>query len=109
MFARSLEHIEAYDGWTDVYAEGYAAAIGMALNTGALDQAELALKKAYDLGGAQVTEAHLYLAGIYNKREKYGDASREFELYLKEAKGLKDKSQIKEMIAKLRAKEKSKQ
>jgi hypothetical protein len=66
------------------------------------------LKKAYELGGTDAADAHLYLAGIYNKRERYGDAWRELELYLKEAKGLKDTTQIKEMIGKLKAKEKAK-
>ena len=75
---------------------------------GLLDQAEGALKKAYEQGGADASDAHLYLAGIYNKREKFGNAWRELELYLKEAKGLKDTSQIKEMIARLKAKDKSK-
>lgn len=74
-------------------------------NSGSLDQSETALKKAYQLGGAAVADAHLYLAGLYNKREKYTDAIRELELYLKEAKGLKDKTQIKEMISKIKAKE----
>ena len=75
---------------------------------GSLDQAESALKKAYEQGGADVADAHLYLAGIYNKRERFSDASRELELYLKEAKGLKDKSQIKGMIVRLKAKDRSK-
>jgi tetratricopeptide (TPR) repeat protein len=74
-------------------------------NGGQLDQAETALKKAYQLGKASVADAHLYLAGIYDKRARYGDAWRELELYLKEARGLKDKNRIKEMIAKLKAKE----
>ncbi len=77
-------------------------------NINSLDQAETALRTAYQLGGAGAADAHLYLAGIYNKRERYGEASRELELYLKEAKGLKDTTQIKEMIAKLKAKEKEK-
>lgn len=77
--------------------------------SGSLDQAETALKKAYEQGGSDAADAHLYLAGLYNKREKYGEASRELELYLKEAKGLKDKTQIKEMIAKLKAKTKPSQ
>ena len=64
------------------------------------------MKKAYEQGGADAADAHLYLAGIYNKREKFGDAWRELELYVKEAKGLKDKSQLREMIARLKAKEK---
>jgi Tfp pilus assembly protein PilF len=84
--------------------------LGLAYGSGgSLDQSEAALKKAYEQGGADAADAHLYLAGLYNKREKYGDASRELELYLKEAKGLKDKTQIKEMIAKLKAKTKPSQ
>ena len=77
-------------------------------NNNSLDQAETALRTAYQLGGAGAADAHLYLAGLYNKRERYGEAWRELELYLKEAKGLKDTTQIKEMIAKLKAKEKAK-
>lgn len=74
----------------------------------ALDQAEASLKKAYQLGGELAAEAHLYLAGIYNRQEKYPDAVRELELYLKEAKDIKDRSQILGMLNKLKAKEKAK-
>jgi len=73
-----------------------------------LDQAEVALKKAYQLGGANAADAHLYLAGIYDKRGRYGEAWRELELYLKEARGLKDRNRIKDMIANLKAKDKGK-
>jgi tetratricopeptide (TPR) repeat protein len=72
-----------------------------------LDQAESSLKMCYQLGGASSADAHLYLAGIYNKRERYGEAWKELELYLKEQKGLKDTTQIKEMISKLKEKEKA--
>ena len=75
-------------------------------NSGALSESETALKKASELG---LADAHLYLAGLYNKQEKYGDAWRQLELYLKEAKGLKDKTKINEMIVNLKAKEKAKQ
>jgi len=71
---------------------------------GSLDQSEAALKMAYAIGGANAADAHLYLAGIYDKRKKFGEAAHELELYLKEAKGLKDKSKIKDMIVRLRAK-----
>lgn len=74
-----------------------------------LDQAEVAFKKAYQLGKANAADAHLYLAGIYDKRERYGDASRELELYLKEAKSLRDTTKIRDMIAKLKAKDNAKQ
>jgi Flp pilus assembly protein TadD, contains TPR repeats len=75
---------------------------------GSLDQAEIALKKAYQQGGADASDAHLYLAGIYDKRARFAEAWRELELYLRETKGLKDKTQIKEMIVHLKAKDKSK-
>jgi tetratricopeptide (TPR) repeat protein len=75
-------------------------------NRGALSESETALKKANEMG---LADAHLYLAGIYNKQEKYGDAWRQLELYLKEAKGIKEKTKINEMIANLKAKEKAKQ
>jgi Flp pilus assembly protein TadD len=84
-------------------------ALGLAYgNSNSLDQAETALRTAYQLGGVGAADAHLYLAGLYNKRERYGEAWRELELYIKEAKGLKDTTQIKEMIAKLKEKEKAK-
>ncbi|HZS05119.1 MAG TPA: tetratricopeptide repeat protein [Blastocatellia bacterium] len=76
-------------------------------HTPALEQAEAAFRKAYQLGGRQVAEAHFYLAGIYNKQEKYHEARQELELYLKEAKDI-DRNQVREMIEKLRAKEKAK-
>jgi Tfp pilus assembly protein PilF len=85
-------------------------ALGLAhgLNN-SLDEAESALKTAYKLGGPGAADSHLYLAGLYNKRERYGEAWRELELYLKEAKGVKDPAQIKEMISKLKIKEKEKE
>jgi len=85
-------------------------ALGLAYgNSNSLDQAETSLRTAYQLGGAGAADAHLYLAGLYNKRERFGEAWRELELYLKEAKGLKDTTQIKDMIAKLKTKEKEKE
>lgn len=83
--------------------------VGIALgNTGDLTESESALKKAYQLGKDQVPDVHLYLAGIYNKKEMYNDAIRELELYLKEAKDLKDRAPIRAMIDKLKEKQKAK-
>lgn len=73
---------------------------------GALAEAEVSFKKAYELGGDLAADAHLYLAGIYNKQERYGDAVRELELYLKESKDA-DTTKAKEMISKLKAKQKA--
>ena len=75
---------------------------------GQLGEAEASLKTAYRLGGEQVPDVHLYLAGIYDKQKKYGEAVRELELFLKEGKDL-DESKVKAMIAKLRAKAESEQ
>jgi Flp pilus assembly protein TadD len=76
--------------------------------TDRLMESETALKRAYQLGGTSAADAHLYLAGIYNKQERFGEAWRELELYLREAKGIKDKTKINEMIVNLKAKEKVK-
>lgn len=40
LFDRSLAQVEAYDGWLDMYAEGYRAAIATALAAGAVPRAE---------------------------------------------------------------------
>jgi tetratricopeptide (TPR) repeat protein len=76
-------------------------------NLGALTDAENSFKKAYIFGKSDVAEVHWYLAGIYNKQRKYSEAVRELELYLKEAKDVRDKNQIREMIERLRAKDKT--
>lgn len=75
---------------------------------GQLGEAESALKRAYRLGGDQVPDVHLYLAGIYDKQKKYGEAIRELELLLREGKDL-DESKVKAMIARLRAKAEAEQ
>jgi len=77
-------------------------------NNRELDQAETALKKAYQLGGTQAADAHLYLAGLYNKQERYAEAVKELELYLREASNVKNSAPIKETIIKLKEKAKTK-
>lgn len=75
---------------------------------GEFGESENAFKKAYQLAGDQVADVHLYLASIYNRQARYNEAVRELELYLKEVKGLKDPTQIKTMISKMKEKEKAK-
>lgn len=76
-------------------------------NNGALDKSEAGFKKALQLGGSAAAEAHYYLTGLYNKLERYHEAWQELELFLKEAKNVKDPTQIKAMIANLKEKEKA--
>lgn len=83
--------------------------LGIALGTvGRLDEAEASLRRAYRLGGEQVADVHMYLAGIYDKQKKYDEAVRELELLLKEGKDL-DESKVKAMIARLRSKAEAEQ
>jgi len=107
----NLKQFDESITWLQKAADGDSAnsdvfmKLGIAYgNRGALTESETQLKKAYQMG---VVDALLYLAGIYNKQEKYGEAWRQLEIYLKEAKGLKDKSKINEMITNLKAKEKA--
>ena len=80
--------------------------LGLAYGTGgAFDKAETSFRRALQLGGAAANEAHFYLAGLYNKLERYSDAVQELEALLKEAKNLKDPAQVKAMIENLKQKE----
>lgn len=72
------------------------------------EQSETAFKKALHLGGRAAAEAHFYLAGIYNKQERYREAWKRLELYLKEAQDIKDRNLVKSMIDKMKEKEKVK-
>jgi tetratricopeptide (TPR) repeat protein len=82
--------------------------LGLAYGTGgAFDKAKAAFEKALQIGGAAAAEAHFYLAGLYNKQHKFQEARAELEIYLKEAKNLKDPNQIKAMIEKLKEGEKT--
>ncbi|HWN08902.1 MAG TPA: tetratricopeptide repeat protein [Pyrinomonadaceae bacterium] len=76
-------------------------------NLGAYGESETAFKKAYLLGKSDVAEVHFYLAGIYNKQQRYADAVRELELFLKESKDIRDRDQIKGLIVKLKEKAKT--
>jgi len=82
--------------------------LGLAYGTGgAFDKSEAAFRKALQIGGDAAAEAHFYLAGLFNKQNRYSDARQELEQFLKEGKNIKDPAQIKSMIEKLKEKEKS--
>ena len=103
------EAIEALKAATDQDPQNANAymMLGLAYGSVRASEAEAAFKKAYEVGRERAADAHLYLAAIYNKQEKYQAAIRELELFLKEAKEVKDRAQIRDMIEKLKAKEKS--
>lgn len=75
---------------------------------GDLAKSEVAFKKALQLGGAAMAEARVHLASVYEKQERYSEAVRELELYLREAKNVNDPQRIRSMIEKLNKKAKEK-
>lgn len=109
-----LNHLSEAVKWLEQAAELEPSSVnaqmmlGLAYGTGgAFDKAKAAFEKALQTGGPAAAEAHFYLAGMYNKQEKFHEAWTELELYLKEAKNLKDPGQIKVMIEKLKEREKT--
>ncbi|MFN7946084.1 MAG: tetratricopeptide repeat protein [Blastocatellia bacterium] len=76
-------------------------------SSGMFEQSESAFRKALQQGGAAAAEAHFYLAGLYNKLEKYQEAAQELTAYLREGKNIKDPPQIRAMIEKLKEKDKT--
>jgi LuxR family maltose regulon positive regulatory protein len=68
LFDRSLDHIETYDGWLDVYAEGYAAAIGAALGSGRLQRAEAYVERAATTAARRGLPRLRNLAAIHKAR-----------------------------------------
>ncbi|MBI1765919.1 MAG: tetratricopeptide repeat protein [Acidobacteria bacterium] len=78
--------------------------LGITLNQqNHLPEAETAFKKALQLGGAAAAEAHFYLAGVYEKQQRFAVAVAELELYLKESK---DPDMVRRRIQGLKEKEK---
>ena len=67
-------------------------------------ESEASFKKALQLGGAAFNEAHFYLAGVYEKQQRFDDAAAALERYLKESREIKDPDKIRQMIRNLKAK-----
>jgi tetratricopeptide (TPR) repeat protein len=74
------------------------------LELGKFDEAEKALRQAYQLGGSKAAMAHLHLARIYEKRGERNRAADELEAYLKDKPNADNAAGIRQAIDKLRAK-----
>ncbi len=70
-------------------------------------EAEEAFKKALQVGGSALADAHFYLAAMFEKQKRYADAANELELFLKDAKEIKDPEKLKAMIRTMKEKEKN--
>ena len=77
--------------------------LGVALEqTGNLDKAETALKRAYQIGGAKMAGAQLVLGVLYHKKGAYLKAIEAFETYLKDLPEAPNAARVKESIQQLR-------
>ena len=72
--------------------------------SGKFNEAEAPLKRAYELGGSQIPDVHMFLAQIYSHDKRYQEAIDELELFLKEAPNAGDAEKIKDIIKRLREK-----
>lgn len=70
--------------------------------------AEEAFQKALKLGGAAAAEAHFYLASVYEKQQQYDAAIAALEMYLKEAKAVRDPKKVKEWLQRLKQRKQQK-
>lgn len=68
-----------------------------------LPRAESELLRAYEIGGASAGGAQFLLGHIYYTQQRFRDAQRAFEQYLKDLPSAPNASQILEVIAKLKA------
>lgn len=100
-FAEAIQYLKK----ADVYAPDNANTqmmLGLAYGYNQQsDASEAAFKKALQLGGEAVAEAHFYLAGLYDKQQRYREAAQELELYLQTAKDIQNPTLIRSMIEKL--------
>jgi tetratricopeptide (TPR) repeat protein len=70
--------------------------------TGRFEESKKELVAAIDSGGNEMTEAHRYLAGVYNALGDREHAIAELETYLRLAPKSDDAAQIRELIRKLK-------
>jgi tetratricopeptide (TPR) repeat protein len=81
--------------------------LGMALRrNGKLDEAEAQLKRAKQLAGKPIPQAHWELALLYNHQKRNKEAADELELFLKAQPDSRDAEAIRKLIKQLREKAK---
>ena len=77
--------------------------LGVALmESGNLDEAETALRRAYQIEGSRMPGAQLQLGQLYFRRKDYSRAIEAFELYLRDLPNAPNAAQVKEAVDKLR-------
>lgn len=72
------------------------------LESGALDEAESALRRAYEIKGASIPGAQLILGQVYFKKKDYPKAIEAFETYLRDLPNAPNADQVRKAIRQLR-------
>ena len=70
-------------------------------------EAEEAFKKALQVGGNALADAHFYLAGMFEKQKRFAEAAAELERFLKDSKEIKDPEKVKAMIRTMKERDKN--
>lgn len=72
------------------------------LESGNLDEAEIALRRAYRIEGARMPGAQLQLGQLYFRRKDYAKAIEAFETYLRDLPSAPNAAQVREAVENLR-------
>lgn len=72
------------------------------LESGNLDEAETALRRAYRIEGAKIPGAQLQLGQLYFRKKDYPRAIEAFEAYLRDLPNAPNAAQVKQAVEKLR-------
>jgi tetratricopeptide (TPR) repeat protein len=72
------------------------------LESGNLDEAEIALRRAYRIEGARMPGAQLQLGQLYFRKKDYAKAIEAFETYLRDLPSAPNAAQVREAVENLR-------
>src|SRR5262249_14714947 len=76
---------------------------GALFNLKRLAEAEVALRKAYELGGSSMAGAQLFLGQLYYQQKKYDLAQLSFEQYLKDRPNAPNAAQVRSLVEGIKA------
>jgi Tfp pilus assembly protein PilF len=101
-YAEAIPHLEKGLQLMPGHARGQLL-LGAALErTGQPEKAEPALLRAYELSGASLAEAQLYLARVYLARHDYTRSAEALETYLRDVPNASNAAHLRKMLADLR-------
>jgi Tfp pilus assembly protein PilF len=103
-YPEAIQHLEAANRVDESYPMSHFH-LGRALmekEPSDLDRAERAFLRACDLGGPEVAYVRLHLFNLNLRRQTYGKAVEQLEVYLKEAPNASNAAAVREALAKVK-------